>query len=226
LKEKATKLGLPTLPGNGSITMATRYIEGGRATVLGYIQLAAMNGNDSAMLWWHAYEGLSKYEQSVVSYDDVCAASGISPKLILMAIAGAGFDANCDIANLLASHLHPRVVEASGKEAITPRGIEDRKLLMQHQGFIPVPKGTTINISSSAHSQAIAAAHAAATSDPSVPSFLNSIEDLGDVNRAVQGEIVEAQTKALPPVTEPSEEDWAATLDQINQHKTVKVQVG
>lgn len=195
--------------------MATRYIDGGRQTVLSYIQLAAMNGNDSAMTWWHVYEKLSKYEQSQVSYDDVCAASGISPKNILMAIAGAGYDANCDIANLLASHLHPAVVAASAKAAQKPDGIEDRKLLMQHQGFIPVPKGTSITINSSSHAQAAASAQATTLGDASVPSFLNDIDDLGGVSRVVQGEIVEAQTKALGPASEPSEADWAATLDSL-----------
>ena len=184
--------------------------------MLAYIQLAAMNGNDSAMTWWHVFEKLNQHEKQVVSYDDICAASGISPKNILMAIAGAGYDANCDIANLLASHMHPGVVAASAKAALKGDGIEDRKLLMQHQGFIPVPKGTSINIHTSAHAQAAAHAQAQSLSDPSVPSFLDDIDDLGSVTRAVQGEIIEAQVKALPPASEPSEADWAATLDQIN----------
>lgn len=196
--------------------MATRYIEGGRTTVLSYIQLAAMNGNDSAMTWWHVFEKLSKYEQSQVSYDDVCAASGISPKHILMAIAGAGYDANCDIANLLSSHLHPAVVAASAKAALKADGIEDRKLLMQHQGFIPVPKGMSINIHASSSAQAAASAHATSSHDASVPSFLSDVDEIGAVDRVVQGEIVTTQAKALPPAQHPSEADWAATLDSIH----------
>jgi hypothetical protein len=214
LKARATKLGLPTLPGSGSITMATRYIEGGRETVLGYIRLAAMNGNDSAMTWWHAYEDLSQYDQLHVSYDDICAATGVQPKAILMAMAGAGFDANCDIANLLSAHLHPSVVVASAKQAVKPNGIEDRKLLFQHSGFIPVPKGTQITINNSSHAQANAAAAAQATSlsNPSVPSFLQDVDDLGMATKAVQGEIIEAHQKALPPATEISDEVWEAQL--------------
>lgn len=207
--------------------MATRYIEGGRSTVLSYIQLAAMNGNDSAMTWWHVFEKLSKYEQTQVSYDDVCAASGISPKHILMAIAAAGFDANCDIANLLASHLHPKIVNASAKAALKADGIEDRKLLMQHQGFIPVPKGTSINIHAS--SQSIAAAHATSSNDASVPSFLEDVDEIGNTDRVVQGEIVAAQIKALPPAAHPSEADWAATLDSITTSTptpVAKIKVG
>jgi hypothetical protein len=209
--------------------MATRYIDGGRDTVLSYIHLAAMNGNDSAMTWWHVFEKLNKYEQSVVSYDDVCAASGISPKNILMAIAGAGYEANCDIANLLASHLHPKIVQASARVAQTDAGIEDRKLMMQHQGFIPVPKGMSININASSHAQAAASAHAMSSNDSSVPSFLEDVDDIGSTDRIVQGELVEAQVKALPPASHPSEADWAATLDSIHTSTptpVAKIKVG
>lgn len=199
--------------------MATRYIEGGRATVLAYIQLAAMNGNDSAMTWWHVFEGLSKYEKSQVSYDDVCAASGIPPKNILMAIAGAGFDANCDIANLISSHLHPKVVEASGKAAMKADGIEDRKLLMMHQGFIPAPKGASVIINNSAVSNANALAQA--QGNPSVPSFLDDIEDLGPVTKVVQGEIIEAQIKALPATSATDEADWHAKLDLLKAKEAI-----
>lgn len=186
-----------------------------------------MNGNDSAMTWWHVFEKLNKFEQSQVSYDDVCAASGISPKNILMAIAAAGYDANCDIANLLASHLHPQIVAASAKAAQKEAGIEDRKLLMQHQGFIPVPKGMSINIH--ANASAAAAAHATSSNDASVPSFLSDVDEIGSVDRIVQGEIVDTQTKALPPAEHPSEADWAATLDSIHTSAPTpvsKVKVG
>lgn len=215
LKARATKLGLPTLPGSGSLTLATRYIEGGRATVLLYIQLAAMNGNDSAMTWWHVWEHLSKYEQSHVSFDDICASSGIPPKNILMAIAGAGFEANCDIANLLASHMHPKVVEASIKEAQKADGIEDRKLLMSHSGFIPVPKGSSIVINNAPQAIAMAKAQSVSMSDPSVPSFLQDIEDLSPVTHQVQGEVIQAQAKELPPA--PLDSEWASTLDALAQ---------
>lgn len=229
MKAKATKLGLPTLPGSGSITMATRYIDGGRETVLAYLHLAAMNGNDSAMTWWHVFDKLNKYEQSVVSYDDVCAASGISPKNILMAIAGAGYEANCDIANLLASHLHPKIVAASARVAQTDGGIEDRKLMLQHAGFIPVPKGMSININASSHAQAAASANATSSNDSSVPSFLEDVDAIGDTDRVVQGELVAAAMKALPPAAHPSEADWAATLDSIKMSEptpVTKIKVG
>jgi hypothetical protein len=216
LKAKATALGLPTLPGSGSLTLATRYVEGGRATVLSYIQLAAMNGNDSALTFWHVYADLTPSDQAIVSLDDLCAASGIAPKAILMAIAASGFDAGCDIANLVAAHLHPKVVQASVDAALTPEGIEDRKLLLQHAGFIPVPKGQSIVINASSH--ATAQAHASSAAAAGMPSFLSDVEDVTEATKAVQGEIVEAQ-KALHPA--PTSEPWTETLDTLKSKEKV-----
>ena len=191
------------------MTLATRYVEGGRATVLSYIQLAAMNGNDSALTFWHVYEGLSAYEKGVVSFDDICASANIKPKAILMAVAASGFDAGCDIANLVAAHVHPKVVDASIKAALKTDGIEDRRMLLQHAGFIPVPKGTSITVNASSH--AVAQAHSAAVSSSSVPSFLDDVNDVTTATKAVQGEIIEAQApKALPPGD--TSTAWEATL--------------
>lgn len=183
--------------------------------MLAYIQLAAMNGNDSAMTWWHVFEELSKYEQGFVSFDDICASSGIQPKLILAAMAMAGFEANCDIANLLSSHMHPQVVQASIKAAKKFDGVEDRKLLMQHQGFIPIPKGSSIVINNSPQAIATAKAQSISMSDPSVPSFLSDMESLSPVTQALQGELIEAQTKELPPAQ--TAEAWETTLEALTE---------
>jgi len=174
-----------------------------------------MNGNDSAMSLWHVYENLTPYEASIASLDDLCAASGVAPKAILMAIAGSGFDAGCDIANLVAAHLHPKVVDASVKYALQADGIEDRRMLLQHSGFIPVPKGQTITINASSH--AVAASHAAASGSASVPSFLADMEDAVSASKVVQGEIVQTQTKELGPA--PSSAAWEATLAALDKEK-------
>lgn len=163
------------------------------------------------MTFWHVYEDLSTYEQSVVSFDDICASSGVPPKTLLMAIAASGFDAGCDIANLVAAHVHPKVVDASIQAALKPDGIEDRKMLLQHHGFVPVPKGTSIVVNAS--SSAVAHAAAAAQSNPSVPSFLDDVDSTGDATKIVQGEIVKTQ-QALPPASE-TPLPWDGILDQV-----------
>jgi hypothetical protein len=50
----------------------------------------------------------------------------------------------------------PSVVERSVETALTAEGIADRKMLFQHSGFLPTPKGsqTTINVAQNAQANA------------------------------------------------------------------------
>lgn len=193
LRGKAKSFGIEVLPGDGTLTLATRHLPGGKQAVLGYIRLAAGEGDVEAKTWLHVWDSLKKYEQAVTSLDDICAASGISPVKLLKAIVGVAYEANCDAANLVAAHLHPEVVASSAKWARYKDGAEDRKMLLQHHGFIPTPKGTTINIATSANAQAANVTSA----DSSVPSFLSGVEATELAKSAVQKQLVEAYE--LPP---------------------------
>lgn len=184
LEDKAKEFGIQQLPGEGSLTLATRYMKGGKKSVIGYIQLAAAEGDKDALTWIHVWNDLGEYERRTITLDDICAASGIKPSVILKAIVGVAFEANCDVANLVAASTHPDVVAASAKHALKKDGIEDRKLLLQHHGFVPTPKGTTINVGVSASANAQAAS--AVSADQSVPDFLVDAEAIDSTKTAIQ----------------------------------------
>lgn len=196
LLEKAKELGILTLPGTGSLTLATRNIRGGREMVLRFIALAATDGDPDAKTWWHVWETLTKYEQKSITLDDVCAAAGVKPTKLLKTIVAIAFETGCDVANIVASAAHPSVVAKSVKFAKRPEGIEDRKLLFQHHGFVPTPKGQTINIGVSAN----ASAAANASTDSSVPSFLDDVESTGsttqEIQKLIEGQLVETEIEA------------------------------
>ncbi len=120
----------------------------------------------------------------------MCAAAGISPVKLVKAIVGTAYEAGCDVANLVAAHAHPDVVTFSTKMAQKADGIEDRKLLLQHAGFTPAPKGQTINIGVQANATALAAN--AAGGDSSVPSFLEDVEALLEPHEHVQKQLIAA----------------------------------
>lgn len=46
---------------------------------------------------------------------------------------------------VLAMEAHPRVVEATSKFAQQERGFQDRRMLHEAVGFVPTPKGASIN---------------------------------------------------------------------------------
>lgn len=199
---------LPTLPGVQSLSIATRYIEGGRERFIEMVQLAVLNKNPHAQQWFMVYADLTPNERIRVSYDDVCAASGVMPSELMAAVVSNAMTFGVDVGNMVAALTHPQVVAAGARAAKETAGIEDRKMLFQHHGFIPSPKGTQISIHASANAQAAAAA----SKDPTVPSFADDLQGI----RQHQPAIDVVPVRALPP-TQPAEtfevdEDLAPAL--------------
>jgi len=192
LRTLAKAAGLPCLPGAGSLTLAARKLS--RDNVLQYITLAASDGDPHCQTFLHVYQDLKAWEKKCATLDDVCAAAGISPVRLLKAIVGAAYEAGVDVANMVASVAHPDVVQKGVEYAMEKDGIEDRRMLYQHHSFIPMPKGTTINVS--AMSGSVAQAQAAG-SDQSVPSFLEDVDATIDAKETVQKFLTEGEPE--PP---------------------------
>lgn len=194
LKALALTAGIPSLPGPGTLTLATRKVHGGRDQVIQYLRMAAADGDLHARTFLHVWDTLKAWEQKLATLDDVCAAAGVAPVKLVKAIVGTAYEANCDVANFVAAHSHPDVIQQSVDVALTPDGVEDRKMLMQHAGFLPAAKGSVINIGVSAS----ASAHASATSDSdgAVPDFLDDMEELIEVKGQVQQKLI---AESLPP---------------------------
>jgi hypothetical protein len=167
---------LPTLPGVSSLSIATRYLPGGRDRFVEYVQFAALNTHDIAKKWLFVYDDLLLSEQRIVSFDDVCAAAGVKPSELMALVVSTAMEYGIDVGNLVAAAGHPEVVAKSvesasriaGKGAMI--GLRDREMLFQHHNFTPTSRGGPI-VNVSQHASANAQAAAVADSDPSVPSF-------------------------------------------------------
>lgn len=177
---------LPTLPGVCALSIATRYIEGGRMRFVEFVQLAMLNGDAHARAWLEVFSDLTPVERERVSFDDVCVASGVRPADLVKAVTGTAVDFGIDTGNLVAALTHPQVVAASVKFAKDHGGLEDRRMLFQHSGFIPVPKNAAptvvVNANSSASAQAAAKADGAAgieTDAAGLPSFAQTLKQVG-----------------------------------------------
>jgi hypothetical protein len=210
---------LPTIPGVQSLSLAIRYLPGGRASFLEYVQAATIDGDATARAWYAVYASLSNYEQARVSFDDVCAASGVGVSNLLRAIVGSAVDAHTDVGNLMAAVFHPKVVHAAGKSALRIGGkyadiaLKDRQSLLTHAGFLPAPKGsvTRVEVNANAASSSSAAAAAAAV-NPSVPSFQDDMRALQAAKERVQKELADiplpdAQPIDVEPVDDDDEDD-------------------
>lgn len=195
-----TKLG--TLPGVHGFSFATRYIDGGRERVIEFIQLAVLERQPAAERFYAVFADLSKYERSIVSFDDVCSAAGIKPSELLTQIVAVQMEYGRDVGNLVAAMTHPEVIAKMAKSASRIDGEHaelsqrDRFEFLRGRGFLPLPKGATIvNV----HASATAQAAAASAAEPSVPSFA---DDLSFV-RPSQRQIIEADPDTAP-VTAPT----------------------
>jgi hypothetical protein len=203
LKEKAAALGFKSLPGHSSLSLALRYLDGGRAAFFNWIQLAAMAEIEAAKKVWFVYEDLPKSLQSKASPEDLCAAAGVNPRDLLTAIAGLAFDLNVDMANLMAAVAHPHVVRQTIKSASRIGGnyaaiaYADRKNLLQHASFVPMPKGASINITNRLDAQATL------SSSASVPKFLDDLEGAATPVREAEY-ATPAPPPALPAHTPPA----------------------
>ena len=191
LRAKALELGLPVTDYGNSLSMAVRFMDGGRAQFLAFVELAAYDKCEDAAKFLQCYQDLRVVDRDKTSLDLLCASAGVSPVQLLKAIVGVAFDASVETANLVAAAAHPRVVETavrSAKRINSEIGYRDRENLLKHAGFLPTPKGAVINVN--------ATAQAAAAAGPSVPSFLGDATAAAGPRRAIQQQI-----HALPPAT-------------------------
>lgn len=185
LKALAAAGGIKVLPGPGTLTLATRKIDGGRAQVIAYLRIAAADGDPHCEVFLHVWDDLKPWEQKLATLDDVCAAAGVAPVKLVKAVVGTAYEANCDIANFVAAHAHPDIVAKSVEMAKTALGVEDRKMLFQHAGFLPTAKGSTINIGVSASASA-----ALNQGGESVPDFLEDMDELTSGKEQIQQKLI------------------------------------
>lgn len=160
-----------TLPGIQALSFVTRHLEGGRTRFVELVQLAAMNQVPVAQRWYAVYADLDLNGRMHCSFDDVCAAAGVTPAEIMGLLVTTGMQQGIDVGNLVAAGLHPDLVKISGDSAKRIVGeyaniaLEDRRMQFLHHNFIPAPRGTVVNVSANAQ------AAAAASAEPTVPNF-------------------------------------------------------
>ena len=65
---------------------------------------------------------------------------------LLKVVADATYRSSMYVAQFKASLALPSIVERSIEVALTDKGVADRKMLLQHAGFLPIPVGSQTNI--------------------------------------------------------------------------------
>lgn len=180
----------PTIPGVQSLSIATRFLNGGRDHFIELVQMAGLEGHEDAVKFLSVLAALLPGERLRANYDEVCAAAGVRPSRLVGAVTAIAMEYGADVGNLVYAASHPKVVAAGVAAALKPEGTKDREMLFQHQGFIPVPRSAQITVNASANAQAQAAA---ASQSTGVPSFADDIRAVGDASRVVAKQLEAAR---------------------------------
>ncbi len=77
--------------------------------------------------------------QNAADLDALCEAHGVAPAHFIGVVGEAEVRFRNNFSILIAALNMPAIVAASAKRALTPNGFRDRKMLMEHAGFLPVP---------------------------------------------------------------------------------------
>lgn len=148
LGKRPTKgISAPILPFQATLAYVFKGA-GGKTTCVEAARLV-VEQDERIKRFVHAYDTISETDKEKIILEDLCQAADISPDELLGLIIPALWKRNVDISKLIAAVHHPEIVEATIQAAKSPFGMPDRKMLHDHMGFLPLPKGQTINIDAS-----------------------------------------------------------------------------
>lgn len=129
-----------------------------------------------------AYDKIAGYAQQtggVFRFEEICRNLGIPLGELIGIATGIAYDQKKDMTRYISALAMPSVMKANIKQAKKPEGIEDRRMFMQSTGLLPVPKGSTINVSASSQ-----AASMTVNGEPTgLPSFEDSTVTFSEVIR-------------------------------------------
>lgn len=80
-----------------------------------------------------------------LSVEALCVAAEVDPAKLLAQIIETAVDNGRRASLLIAAIKMPKIVERTAEIALTPGGGQERKMLLQHSEFLPLPKTTVVN---------------------------------------------------------------------------------
>jgi hypothetical protein len=82
---------------------------------------------------------LTDWQRRFVTLDDLADGAGLTRGEFVGAIARASFELTGSISDLIVAGSLPEIVATAVKRALTPNGVDDRLLLLDHMGFFEDP---------------------------------------------------------------------------------------
>lgn len=115
-------------------------------TVKAAIQAIRFSNDTSAIEFLAVYDEIPACDRDYIPIEAVCLKAGVSPSALLGATFLACKTVRSQESALIAVNAHPKVLKDTIRYASLPGGDRDRKLLHEAVGFLPTPKGGSINV--------------------------------------------------------------------------------
>jgi hypothetical protein len=140
--DAARRLGLDSVAAIDPITAKVIRAVGSKAR---FIEYARLSDEEEVRVLVEKWDTRSPSDRQALTIVDLCAACNILFETLLGAVTAAAFTHNYDASRLLAAVNQPKLVSATIQSALVvgPEGVADRKILLTHSRFLPVPKGAT-----------------------------------------------------------------------------------
>ncbi len=117
--------------------------------------------------------------RNVADLDALCEAYGVDPTHFIGVVCEAELKFRGSVSILVAALKMPAVVAASVRTAKKKTGVADRKMLFEHAGFLPVPRGKQIRMLNHA---VIKTEENKGCGDP-LPSFESTVAEIEELLR-------------------------------------------
>jgi hypothetical protein len=197
------------LPFENTLAYAFRHA-GGKETAINAARLL-VDVNIKFKRFVFAYDSASNTDKQSIVLEDLCRAADMSPGEFLAEAIPALWNRSADIAKITAAIAHPRVVEATIDQSMSPFGTQEKKMLLEASGFLPTKSGITID---NRH-QTLIANRGGSVEMGNIPG-LPSFEDDGiEASRAIRGDASMSSVSAPKAISAPAESIIDAEVEEV-----------
>jgi len=131
---------------HGTVDLAFALLPYGKMEGMEFAALAARR-SESVKLVVDFWNRIGRFARKRMTIDEMCERVGVEPMRDFFGpVAGEIGYYTSNVGELLAAVEHLPVLKKTIKYAKERAGFKDRELLLQHQGFAPIPKGNSVNV--------------------------------------------------------------------------------
>lgn len=125
------------------ITTVLKVLDGGTNSAISFLR---SSHEPDARKFLDVYDSLPISVRTLLPIEAFCVAANLTTKRVLEVVTGSCFEQSANVAELISRSARPKLVGISVKQALKPKNFDERKMVLQHEGYAPVPKTQVVNV--------------------------------------------------------------------------------